>query len=153
MSFKTIANGKNQALTVDQGTVPDVGGAMIDWFQSMQFQIVTKETIDFQVVETEEPVNFRGVIQPFTLRQLYLRPEGERAWTWAMVHAEPVLSLKVDDIISYRGVHFRVMGKKNYTIYNYVQYSLVQDFTGSGPEVKNVLSFSLLPYGLTMPGA
>jgi hypothetical protein len=129
----TIANGKNVPLNVQTGTVPDVSGALKDWFQQMTFEAVTKTTSAFQVVEAGDPIVFRGVIQPFTERQLIMKPEGQRAWTWLWLHAEPSLTLQVDDVVLYLGVQTRVMARKNYTIYGYVEYQLVQDWTGSGP--------------------
>jgi hypothetical protein len=129
----TIANGKNRLLNVQTGTVPDVSGALKDWFQPMTFELVTKTTSAFQVVETGDPITFMGIIQPLTERQLILKPEGQRAWTWFQLHADPVLSLQVDDVVLYLGVQTRVMARKNYDIYGYVEYHLVQDWTGSGP--------------------
>lgn len=129
----TIANGSNTPLNVQTGTIPNVGGAMRDWFQPMTFGTVTKETVGFQVVETEVEVSFQGVIQPFTERQLQIKPEGQRAWTWLWLHADPVLTLQVDDVVSYLGVQTRVMARKDYGIYGYVEYQLVQDWEGSGP--------------------
>ena len=130
-----IKNAKDTPLNVQTGTIPNVGGALLNWLQPMTFGIVTKQTINFEVVETEVDVNFLGVMQPFTERQLFLKPEGQRAWSWFWLHAEPQLDLKVDQIIKYLGIQTRVMAKKNYTIYGYIEYHLVQDWTGSGPEL------------------
>jgi hypothetical protein len=52
-----------------------------------------------------------------------------------MLHAQPVLALQVDDVVLYLGVQTRVMARQDYSIYNYVYYELVQDWTGSGPAV------------------
>lgn len=131
----TISNAANRPLNFQTGTVPDVSGAMQDWFQPMVFGRVVKTTVDFQVVETEVDINFQGVIQPYNPRQLLLKPEGQRAWTWLTLHADPVLSLDVDEVVKYLGVQTRVMSRKDYTIYGYVMYELVQDWTGSGPTV------------------
>lgn len=129
----TIQNGKDTPLNVRTGTVPDMSGALTDWFQPMVFTTVVKETDAFQVVETPTAINFQGVIQPLSARQLAIKPEGERAWTWLMLHADPQLTLQVDDVVNYLGKQTRVMGRKNYTLYGYVEYELVQDWTGSGP--------------------
>lgn len=131
--MNTIANGANRPLNVQTGTVPDVSGALKDWFQPMTFEPVTKSNSAFQVIEVGDPINFQGVIQPFTERQLVFKPEGQRAWTWLWLHADPVLTLQVDDVVLYLGVQTRVMSRKNYDIYGYVEYQLVQDWEGSGP--------------------
>lgn len=129
----TIANGANVPLNEKAGTVPDVSGALTDWFQPMVFTLVTKTVTGFQLVEGAEPISFRGILQPFTPRQLAIKPEGQRAWSWFTLHADPVLTLKVDDVVLYLGRQTRVMSRKNFRLYGYAEYTLVQDWTGSGP--------------------
>lgn len=131
----TIANAKNTPLNVRTGTVPDVSGGMRDWFQPMVFERVVKTTEAFQVIETATEIHFQGIIQPLTERKLALKPEGQRAWTWLLLHADPVLTLQVDEVVLYLGVQTRVMSRKDNSIYGYVEYQLVQDWTGSGPTV------------------
>lgn len=135
----TINNAANQPLFAKAGTTPDVSGALQDYYQDMQFTKILKQVIGFQVLETPEPINFRGVIQPFTERQIFLKPEGQRAWTWFLVHSDPVLTLQVDDIIVsltrdiLNGKQTRVMARRDYKLYGYVEYHLVQDWIGAGP--------------------
>lgn len=124
----TIQNGANQPINIQTGTVPDVSGGILDYFQPMVFTLVTKATVAFQDQETDNDVHFFGVIQPLKTRDLELRPEGERAWTWLLLHAEPVLSLDVDEIVLYLGVKTRVMRRKDYRIQGYMEYHLVQDY-------------------------
>lgn len=128
-----IRNAADRPLFDKAGTVPDVSGALLDYFQTMVFALVKKTIVNSQVVETTSPINFQGVIQPFTERQLLLRPEGERAWTWFTLHADPSLTLNVDDVVLWRGKQTRVMARKNFELYGYVEYQLVQDWTGAGP--------------------
>lgn len=128
-----IKLGANTPLNANTGTVPDMSGAMYDWFQPMIFGLVTKVVTDFQVVETVQEVQFMGVWQPLSERQLLLKPEGQRAWSWYWVHSDPSLDLKVDNIVIYLGRQFRVMAKKDYTLYQYQEYQIVTDWTGSGP--------------------
>lgn len=132
----TILNASNIPLNEAQGTVPNVNGGMRNWNQELTFTLVTKMTKAFQVVETGEEVSFRGVIQPLSNRDLQLRPEGQRAWTWFMLHADPALVLQVDEVVVYLGVQTRVMARKDYKIYGYIYYELVQDYSGAGPEIE-----------------
>lgn len=129
----TIPNGSNKPLNFQQGTVPDVSGALKDYFQTITFSQVTKTVVGFQLDEAASPIVFQGIIQPFSPRQLMLRPEGQRAWTWFDLYADPVLTLQVDDVVIWLGKQTRVMARKDYALYNYVNYQLVQDWTGSGP--------------------
>lgn len=131
----TIANGSNRPLNTQAGTVPDVSGALKDYFQPMIFELVTKTTAGFQLVENAEAIEFMGVLQPFSARDLAIKPEGQRAWTWLKLHADPVLTLQVDDVVSYLGTATRVMARTDYRLYGFVEYQLVQDWTGSGPTI------------------
>lgn len=128
-----IANAASLPLFAKSGTTPDVSGALQDYFQPMVFSALVKIVSGFQVIETAKPINFQGTIQPFTDRQLYLKPEGQRAWTWYMLHADPVLSLDVDSVVLWNSKQTRVMARKDYGLYGYVEYHLCQDWEGSGP--------------------
>lgn len=125
----TIANGANSPLFAKNGSVPDVSGAMQDYYQQITFEPIVKTVVGFQNVETTTPISFRGTWQPFTERQLLMKPEGQRAWTWFWMHSDPVLTLQVDDIGVWNGKPTRVMARKDYGLYGYVEYHLVQDWT------------------------
>ena len=122
-------------LNQNSGNLPDVSGALQNWFQAMTFYRVTKTIVNYELVETSVGFSFRGVWQPLSPRQISFKPEGQRAWKWFQVHAEPSLVLIPDEVITYQGVQFRVKGTTNYDEYGYVKYDLIEDFTGSGPEV------------------
>ena len=128
-------NGKNTPLNANTGGVPDVGDALLEWFQPMTFGVVTKTTQNFQVVETVVETSFRGVIQPLSGRSLAMKPEGQRQWKWIQVHSDPCLILKTDQIIVYLGTQYRVMSQQDFRLYGYVRYELANDYTGSGPTV------------------
>jgi hypothetical protein len=130
MIFK---NGASTPLNQNSGTLPDVSGAMLNYFQPMVFEPLSKTVTGFQVVETTVPVNFQGIIQPSKPRDLMLKPEGQRAWTWYTLHAEPSLTLDVDDVVMWNKKQTRIMSRQDFTLYGYVVYELVQDFSGSGP--------------------
>lgn len=129
----TIFNACNMPINQVSGTVPDVSGAMLDWFQSMVFTKVVKTTVGFQDVEKGTAINFRGVIQPLSARKLELKPEGQRSWTWLLLHSDRTLILNTDEVVTYLGVQTRVMARKDYSLYGYLEYELVQDWTGAGP--------------------
>lgn len=128
-----IANACDLPLFAKAGTVPDVSGALQDYFQFMVFEPLEKTVTGFQVIETPNPINFRGVIYPLTERQLFLKPEGQRAWSWFLLHSDPTLTLQVDDVVLWKGKQTRVMARKDFALYGYVEYHLAQDWTGAGP--------------------
>jgi hypothetical protein len=131
-----IVNGCNTALnTMAQGTVPDVSGALQDRFQLMVFTLVATSVVGFQALQLGTEIAFQGNIQPFRTRDLQLIPEGQRSWSWYWVHALPGVNLATDDVVQYNGAQYRVMAKNPTEIYGYLEYQLVEDWTGSGPEV------------------
>lgn len=129
----TIQNGCNIPLNFQQGTVPNMGEALTDWFQMMTFGIVTKTVVGFQVIETVQDINFWGIMMPYSGRQLALLPEGQRAWNWQTLYAQPVLTLFPDSVVIWQGMQVRIMSRKDWALYSYVEYSLVLDWSGSGP--------------------
>jgi hypothetical protein len=131
--MSTIKNASSIPLNIRTGAVPDVSGALQEYFQPMTFDVIVKTTVGFQASETTTPVDFRGTWQPFTDRQLFLRPEGQRAWSWFWLHADTALVLNVDDVVIWNGKQTRVMARKDFALYGYVEYHLVQDWTGVGP--------------------
>lgn len=115
--------------------LPNMAGALYEWLQAMQFQLITKTVVNFQVVETATALDFNGVWQPFSAEQLKLKPEGQRSWSWWMLHSLTEISLQNDDVVEYSGKNFRVMEQNDYACYGYFEYHLVEDWTGSGPTV------------------
>lgn len=114
-------------------TLPDVSDSLLEWFQPMNFIMIAKSDVAFQAIETPTTIAFRGVWQPLTGQQLYMKPEGQRAWKWFMCHATQNLALDPDDVIGCRGVSYRVMSKKDYTNYGYIEYHLVEDYLVVAP--------------------
>lgn len=131
-----ISNAKNRPLNVNTGTMPNVSGALQNYFQPLTFEVVEKSVESFLLVEVGEDIDFRGVMQPFGPRQLMMKPEGQRHWNWWMLHADPGLVLEVDMVVKYLDVQYRVKAQSDYRLDGYVMYELIQDFTGAGPEVE-----------------
>jgi len=128
-----INNACNIPLNENSGTLPDMSTALQNWYQPMTFGVITKTVVAFQDVETVVDTQFLGVWQPLSGRQLILKPEGQRAWSWWQLLADLAIDLKVDDIIIYLTKQYRVMAKKNYSLYQYQEYHLISDWVGSGP--------------------
>jgi hypothetical protein len=110
---------------------PQMQGALANWQRPMTFITTIKELVDFEVVETKTEINFKGVWQPYNSQQLNLKPEGQRAWKWFTCHAETRVQLDPDEIISYNGKDYRVMEKRDYNEYGYIEYHLIEDYEGA----------------------
>lgn len=133
MALGPIHDAAGVLLTANPGTLPSMLDAMLDWFQPMTFTTIVKTIVNFQVIETATNVNFYGVWQPFTAQQLMMKAEGQRMWKWFTVHSDPTLVLIPDEVVTYQGTQYRVKEKLDYTSYSYVEYHLIQDYTGAGP--------------------
>jgi hypothetical protein len=132
-AVQPLFNASSVPLDQTPGTLPNMADTVAGWFQLCYFEQVVKTIVNFQVVETTTPLQFQGVITPASPRQLAMRPEGQRKWKWLDVHAWPTLQLSPDDVVVYQGLQYRVWSKLDFTQYGYVKYSLVNDYTGSGP--------------------
>jgi hypothetical protein len=129
-----IKNAANIPFNVRQGSVPDMSDALLDWFQTMNFGIVTKKTSVGKVTETVVETKFQGSAPtPHKPTSLQIRMQGERKWKWFMVFAETQLKLNLDDTIIYKGQQYRVMDLNDYRIYGFMQYFLIQDYTNTSP--------------------
>jgi hypothetical protein len=128
-----ISNAANIPLNQQMGSVPNMSDTLTDYFQTMTFTKLTKTiTGSFEVSETSNSLSFQGVWEPFTPRQLMMKPEGQRSWQWSTVYAGTSLALIPDEIISYLGKSYRVMSATDYSLYGYMTYELVQDYSGTG---------------------
>ncbi len=130
-----IISARSLPLAGPNAALPNVSGALQSWLIPMTFGQITKTVVNFIVKEIVTPVSFQGVWQPLTLQKLRMKPEGQRSWSWYMVHTTTDLALKVDDVVSYLGTQYRVTEQNDYHEYGYFEYHLVNDFTGSGPNV------------------
>lgn len=124
-----LQNAKDTLLSENPGTLPNMQGALLDWFQSMTFSVVTKTVINAQVVETKTQVSTKAVRQPFTSQQLLMKPEGQRHWKWETLHAFPDCVLVPDDIVIFAGGTYRVMQKRDWKEYGYVEYHICQGYS------------------------
>ena len=128
-----ITNGKDKPISFTG--LPQVGDVLPSWFQTLTFYLVTKVLVNFEVEETTLTISTKGVRQPMSAQQLSIKPEGQRAWKWETLHCLPDVKLKVDDIVIFDGVKYRVMQRWDWTEYGYMQYEICQAYKGQGGEV------------------
>ena len=128
-----ITNAKNRTLNNTVSNLPNVGSAIIKWFQPMSFAVVTKTTVNFQIKEVKTTVAFQGVWQPLSAREISYKPENQRQWKWYRCHSDPSLVLNNDDLVTKDSVQYRVKGLWPFDEYGYREYQLVEDSTGKGP--------------------
>lgn len=128
-----ISNGNTLSIGSIVPNLPNMSTTIEGWFQNIIVALVVKTMVNNRVVETTTDYETRGVLQPQTIQQLEIKPEGQRSWKWYMLHCQPSLSLKTDDEVVIRGEHYRVMGRWGFDEYGFVQYELVQDYVADTP--------------------
>lgn len=128
-----IVNGNNTPLVQSMSGVPDMRDALNGYWQAMTFTTIVKTVVNMILVETPTSTDFRGVWQPLAQRAVDQKPEGQRAWSWFMVHSDICLNLAPDQVITYLGTQYRVKSLKNYQEYGYWYYEMILDYSGSGP--------------------
>jgi len=109
-------------------SLPNMSATLESWFQNIAVGLVTKSQQNNRTVETVTEHSTRGVLQPLSVKELLIKPEGQRSWKWYMLHCQASLSLKNDDTVTIKGSRYRVMGHWGFNEYGFVQYELVQDY-------------------------
>lgn len=124
-----LTNASAISVPANSNPMPQVRSAMLNWFKPIRLGKVLKKQDNYETEEVTTFVDTAGILQPWSPQQLKMLPEGQRKWVHKMLHALPELSLIPDEVVSIDGIKYRVEEKTDYTIYGYVQYNLVQDYT------------------------
>lgn len=120
-------------MSASKPQLPNVSSAIAAWGQSLEFVVVSKGLEDYADSETKTTVKVRGARVPFKAQQLNMRALGERAWKWETIFASPSLVLKVGDEIVWDAnqPRYRVMERRDWGEYGYVEYDICQAFQES----------------------
>ncbi len=110
--------------------MPKMRAAFGGWTIPIVLTVFIEDVVDGLVRDRERRVNFQGVVQPLSPKQIALKPEGQRAWEWLQIHAlTSTKDLSPNDRIEYQGVAYKVMAVNDYSLNNYVEYHLVKDYS------------------------
>lgn len=123
-----IINGKDTPLSSSFNTLPNVSEVLLDWFQPMTFDVVTKALVNYEVTEVLTTIQTEGVRQPMNAQSIAIKPEGQRAWKWETLHCLPNVKLNIDDIVIFDNVKYRVMNRWNWSEYGYLEYEICQAY-------------------------
>jgi hypothetical protein len=121
-----IFNAKDKS--IKYSNLPNLSNPIKKWFQNIEIGIIAKSIVNFEVIEVISKKNFSGVVQNLNSKQLQIKPEAQRSWSWKMIHCLPNLVLNVDDKIEYEGEIYRVMNIIDFKDYGYLEYHLIKDF-------------------------
>lgn len=113
--------------------LPNMSSTIQSWFLPISFDIVTREMqgADWVVTGTQT-VNTKGVVRPPSDTDLKLLPDGTWSWQWLQIHCLPNVLLENNQFVSYDGVLYKVMAKKDYTPYGYIRYTILEAYQAEG---------------------
>ncbi len=111
-------------------SVPSVETTLLGFLEPATFIVITKrqDPLTFEVTETRRAILTLASIQPLKTRELAIKPEGERRWTWLKIYALPDLILTPKDVIQIGLTKYRVMGVKDWSAKGYMYYEVVEDY-------------------------
>lgn len=121
-----ITNANSRTLDQISPTLPQMN--LTSWFQNITFTVVKKQTINFEVVETQTKLVFQGIVETVDPSKLTVTNVGERRWNQMSVWTTTDLELNNDDLFYYLGVPYRVMQKYDWAPYGYFQYECSEDY-------------------------
>jgi hypothetical protein len=105
----------------------------------VQLSVVTQhqDPRTLEIKKGTRTVNGMALIQPLSTRELELKREGERSWTWLKVYAVPSVVLRPRDTVvippgPFRGT-YEVMASKPWETNGYAYYELVDKFHAPNP--------------------
>lgn len=129
--MSTIENAKNTPLNQKAGMVPQMQGAIQNYYQPMTFIKIGKAVKGGFIVENGDPVNFRGAMVPYQPNALEQQKYGERKWIWWELFCTPELKLFPDDVAAYLSDQYRCMAVQPFDLNNFRVYKLVQDYNNT----------------------
>ncbi len=123
-----IVNGKDQPIGSAAQFVPDTSNAIMNLMRPVVIAFMQKVNQNGRVQEIPVYTRTMATRQPFTARQLEIKPEGQRAWQWFRMHMLPDIVLKTDDRFEMDKKKYRVMRSSEYGEYGFYEYDIVQDY-------------------------
>ena len=123
---------QNTLLNNSNSQLPNMSSTITSWFLDISFFTVARVLVgaDWQEGQGDE-LKTKGVVQPPSNEDLKIMPEGTWSWKWLWVHCLPDLQLETNQFIYYDNVKYKVMGKRDWSKYGYVEYHLLEAFQAS----------------------
>ena len=109
-------------------TQPNMGSAIAGFTQVNDVQILRTVLVAGEAVKQGYTVTAATSIQPLSAQRIAMKPEGERAWKWWMIHTFTDLYAKVGDILEITGVGYRLMACTDYSAAGYRIFEAVEDY-------------------------
>lgn len=96
----------------------------------MVFEITQTTLVEGYAQQVPIKICTQACIQPFTAQMLKVKPEGQRNWSWYLIHSLTTLELQNNDRIRIEGVKYKVMEKFDWSRNQYYEYHCILDYEG-----------------------
>lgn len=112
------------------GNAPKIKVAIEKWSQKYTVTRIEQSLDDSGYIrETKTSSDLYGFWQPYSDEDLQLIPEGQRNWRWFAFHVQnPHEHLRFEEVVTIKGIDYRVMAIADFSDENYVEYRLVRDY-------------------------
>ena len=132
MLFRSVSQSRYGAADSKinlSGSIPSVEDALSDWLKTIKIGVTTKSVVDFQLSESIEYIDVLAVLQPFTTKQLQIKPEGQRGWDKISLWIKGSdTEFCLDDFIYVDSKKYRIYQKFEWKNYGYIEYQAIQSF-------------------------
>lgn len=125
-----LINAKNKPLLEASSNLPDVSAAVMAFLYPMVFEITQTTLVEGYAQQVPIKICTQACIQPFTAQMLKVKPEGQRNWSWYLIHSLTTLELQNNDRIRIEGVKYKVMEKFDWSRNQYYEYHCILDYEG-----------------------
>lgn len=122
-----IKNANQIKLSQTISGVPDVSGAVERNLQPLVFERMQRTMVDGRMQAVPLTIPSLASIQPLKPQELAIKPTGDRAWSWYMIHSLTNLELKVNDRFVVQGQAYKNMAKAKWNQYGYFYYEVIED--------------------------
>jgi hypothetical protein len=109
-------------------SIPKIQFALNFWEEPINMIKITQTKVDFEIVDSEVSITFKGVVQPLNAEALKIGPLEMRSWEWLMIHTRTSVELSTNDLVQLDGKKYKVMFDKNYKRNGYYEYHLVKNY-------------------------
>lgn len=126
-----MQNG-NKLKVNSASTLPQFDNVVEQFLQPMSVGVIEKQMIDGYLTEIILKKKIMAVRTPLTTKDLIIKPEGQRGWSWERLVTTSDVIFNLDDRIYFDQTKYRVMARAAYKEYGFLEYHITQDFDKVG---------------------
>ena len=135
-----ISNARDRSIAQGGASpVPSMATTLYGILEPCVFVLVLKQQdpTTLRIIEIKQPISTAASHQPLKNREIEIKPEGQRSWTWIKVFALPDCPLQPKDVVilpwpEFNGQPFRIMGSKPWQSKGFMYYEMVADYQARG---------------------